>query len=91
MENHRVRIEVTGKVQGVFYRASTLQIANKLGLTGNIRNLPNGNVRIIAEGNEKNLKELYEWCKIGPDLSIVNSVEIIWEKAENNFSSFEIV
>ena len=91
MENHRLTLKVTGKVQGVFFRASTLEQANILGLTGTVKNLQNGNVRIVAEGNKDSLNLLHEWCKIGPERAIVNSIDAKWETAENNFNTFEII
>lgn len=58
-----IKIVVTGNVQGVFFRASTQEMARKLGLSGWCMNLPNGDVQIHAEGEEENLKALPEWAK----------------------------
>ncbi len=68
-----IRIVVTGKVQGVFFRISTQEMARKLGLSGWCMNLPNGDVQIHAEG--KDLYALTEWCKLGSPMSIVESVK----------------
>ena len=62
----RARIVVTGIVQGVFYRYSTKRKADELGLAGTVRNLPDGSVEIVCEGDEKEIERLIEWCRQGP-------------------------
>lgn len=91
MKKHRVHIKVEGRVQGVFFRASTLEVAKKLGISGNVRNLPDGKVEIFAEGDKASLIKLHGWCKTGPERAIVKSVKINWEEAKNNFSEFTIL
>jgi acylphosphatase len=77
MESLRtVSITVSGKVQGVFYRQSTKEKANQLNLTGEVRNLENGDVLIIATGPEEKLIELTGWCKQGPKKAQVRSIEV---------------
>lgn len=84
------RINVRGKVQGVFYRASTLQKAKTLSLKGIVKNCIDGSVEIIAEGDFENVIELIEWCKKGPAGSIVTEV-IFKETLSQNFTEFKIV
>ena len=91
MEEKRVQIEVGGIVQGVFFRAETVNTATKLELKGWVKNLPNGNVKIVAEGTERKLTELYNWCKTGPKNAIVDSVNIKWESSRKEFSEFKII
>ena len=67
-------ITVSGKVQGVFYRQSTLEIAKQLGVNGFVRNEPNGNVYMEAEGVEEHLHRLVEWCRKGSSRAKVDSV-----------------
>ncbi|RLG70729.1 MAG: acylphosphatase [Candidatus Iainarchaeum archaeon] len=86
----RVRIIVSGLVQGVFFRAHTEEWATQLGLKGFVRNLPNGDVEIIAEGEEGKLKELLERVKVGPPAAVVKDVKIEWQKAKNEFKDFRI-
>ena len=86
--NH-FNITVSGKVQGVFYRQSTLEIANQLGVKGFVKNESNGNVYIEAEGAEENLKQLIEWCRKGPSRANVSEVKFS-EGAFQNFSEFFI-
>lgn len=69
-------ILVTGKVQGVFYRASTRQKAEELNIKGFAQNLPNGNVLIEAEGEEEQLIKLVAWCRQGPARANVSEVKV---------------
>lgn len=69
-------ILVSGKVQGVFYRASTLEEANKLGLKGWVKNLPAGEVFIEVFGESEAVEKLIAWCKHGPPMSKVSNVSI---------------
>ena len=62
---------VSGKVQGVFYRASARDVANSLGLKGTILNLPNGNVQIDVEGEQEVINKFYTWCLEGPPRAVV--------------------
>ncbi|MBP9094340.1 acylphosphatase [bacterium] len=71
-------LRITGRVQGVFYRHSTKQEAQKLGLLGWVRNQADGAVEVLAAGPEPALKCLIDWCEQGPPLSIVDSVEVKW-------------
>lgn len=66
---------VTGRVQGVYFRASTQKQANLHGLTGWVRNLPDGQVEVMAFGNGHQLDELKQWLKSGPSLARVSNVE----------------
>jgi acylphosphatase len=69
-----IRLTVSGKVQGVFFRESTCDVANKLGLSGFVKNLPNGDVLIEVHGEVTKVEELYEWSWKGPMLAHVKSV-----------------
>ncbi|RMG59518.1 MAG: acylphosphatase [Bacteroidetes bacterium] len=70
----RYAIRVTGKVQGVFFRQSTQQEANRLGLAGFVRNEPDRSVYLEAEGAEAALQALIRWCHTGPPLARVEEV-----------------
>jgi acylphosphatase len=67
-------ITVSGKVQGVFYRQSTKAKATELGITGYVRNLPNGDVYILATGESDQVNALIEWCWQGPNKAAVLNV-----------------
>ena len=75
MQKH-ISIRVTGKVQGVFFRASTRDVAIQFGLKGFVSNEADGSVYVEAEGNENVLKEFTEWCKKGPRLAHVDRLEL---------------
>ena len=62
----RVHAIISGKVQGVFYRASTQNEAKKLGLTGWVRNLEDGTVELEAQGDSEDVDRLLKWCRQGP-------------------------
>lgn len=82
-------ITVTGKVQGVWFRANTKDTALALGLNGFVKNLDNGDVYIEVEGSEKQLNEFISWCKKGPLLA--NVTDLTQELGElQHFSNFDI-
>ncbi len=70
----RFSLQVIGKVQGVFYRDSTEKKANSLFLKGFVRNEPNGNVYIEAQGSKAQLNEFVKWCKEGPERARVDEI-----------------
>jgi acylphosphatase len=70
----RISIIVSGKVQGVAYRATTEKFAKKMGITGFVKNQTDGTVYIEAQGTEEQLNILCEWCKYGPGIASVTSV-----------------
>ncbi|HNP95437.1 MAG TPA: acylphosphatase [Cyclobacteriaceae bacterium] len=82
-------IRVTGKVQGVFYRASTRDKARSLGLCGFVKNENDGSVYIEAEGDKEKLDQFVNWCKQGPPNARVDKVEVA-EREIKNFTQFEI-
>jgi len=86
----RVHITVSGRVQGVFFRANTQEVAQRLGLSGYVRNLPDGRVEVVAEGDEGALQKLIDWCHQGPPLARVERVEVRWENPTGEFSGFRI-
>ncbi len=86
----RIHAFISGRVQGVFYRANTEKRAVSLGLKGWVRNLPNGQVEVLAEGPEENLKQLMEWCRKGPPFSRVVEVHETWGVATGEFSNFSV-
>lgn len=83
-------IIVSGKVQGVYFRASTKSVADKLGVRGAVKNLPDGNVWIAAEGMEAAVEELIDWCQFGPSGAIVTRLHVT-EGPLQHFKSFDIL
>jgi len=87
----QVHVIVRGRVQGVFFRASTQREAKRLGLTGWVKNRPDGGVEVLAEGEEDGLKELIAWANRGPSAARVERVDARWRSFVGDFSVFRIV
>jgi acylphosphatase len=85
-----VHLKIIGRVQGVYFRASTLEKAASLGLTGWVRNCDDGSVEVVAEGSRAKLEELIAWCRLGPAGARVSQVEVRWQSAENSLRGFSI-
>ena len=83
-----VHLIAEGRVQGVFYRASTEEKGRELGLTGTVKNLPSGSVEIYATGSNDVLNELIEWCGEGPPHAQVTNVQVNRLSEVKDFSSF---
>ncbi len=86
----RVRVRVTGLVQGVWYRASTRNEAERLGVVGWVKNLPDGSVRLEAEGPASRVEELVRWCHEGPPSARVAGVEVEWVEPTADEDAFVI-
>ena len=85
-----LHIFVEGRVQGVYYRASTKQKAIKLQLKGWVRNLSDGRVEIMAQGEQKQLDELVNWCYQGSKYSLVTKVNTTFIDQSESFSNFDV-
>ena len=83
-------IMAQGKVQGVFYRSETVQMAKRLALTGWVKNQSSGSVKIIVQGSSKNLEKFTHWCSIGPPLAKVTKIKVKCDKAVKEFKDFII-
>jgi acylphosphatase len=90
MSKSRVRLKIQGRVQGVFFRAATMDKAREFGLTGWVRNNPDGSVEVGAEGLREELDKLVAWSHMGPRHAVVNNVEIEWERFLDEFSEFTV-
>lgn len=86
--NVRVHVFVSGKVQGVFFRSSTRDVALELGLSGWVKNLADGRVEALFEGKKEAVEKMIEWCKIGPEFAKVTGLEVITEDYSGEFSGF---
>ncbi|HZI69378.1 MAG: acylphosphatase [Ginsengibacter sp.] len=85
-----VQVLISGKVQGVFFRDSARKVANKLGVTGWIKNRPDEKVEAMVSGMEKEVQAFVEWCRSGPERAEVEEV-LVSEKEQTHFERFEIV
>ncbi len=88
--NARVHLYVSGCVQGVFFRARTRERAQALGLTGWVRNLPDGRVEIASEGEDDALASLVAWARVGPPAARVSDVAVAWETPRGQDTGFSI-
>jgi acylphosphatase len=86
----RVHVFVSGRVQGVFFRQKTKQQAESFGVTGWVRNLPDGRVEAVFEGEEEAVKALVEYCHHGPSYARVTNIDASWEDYRGEFSDFKM-
>lgn len=87
----RAKILISGRVQGVFFRREITDLAKRLNLTGWVRNLPDGRVEVLAEGQKAPLETLIEFCHVGPPGASVRSVDVQWLEYTGEFHGFRIV
>jgi len=85
-----IRLTIKGKVQGVFYRATAKDVADRLGIKGWVKNLPDDNVEITATASDETLQKFINWCKQGPPKARVEDV-IVEELDVEEFSGFRIM
>jgi acylphosphatase len=90
MEKVRVRVVVEGRVQGVYFRAHTQDMASLLDLKGWVRNRPDGSVEAVFEGDKDKVELVIEWCRRGPAHAKVTKVYSTWEGYSGEFSDFSI-
>ncbi len=87
----RCHVFVSGKVQGVFFRANTRDLALLLGINGFVRNLPDGRVEAVFEGDKEKIEKMIEFCKEGPPGAIVEKIDVNWEEYKGEFKDFKII
>jgi acylphosphatase len=83
-------IWVSGRVQGVFFRAHTQDVAEGLKLDGWVKNLYDGRVEIIAQGPKQKVEQLIKWCHKGPPFSKVTNVKVNWEEPKEGLKGFNV-
>ena len=86
----RVNLKIRGRVQGVGYRMYAQEEAERLGLTGWIRNAYDGSVEAVAEGDKRSLEEFAKWCHQGPPTARVTGVETVYSEATDEFGGFSV-
>lgn len=89
-ELRRAHIYVSGRVQGVFFRATVESIAKQFRLKGYVKNLPDGRVEIVAEGEKQALEHLINWARRGTRLAKIEEVEATWQEPTGEFGDFHI-
>jgi len=87
----QLQLLVRGRVQGVYFRASTQREARRLGITGWVKNRADGTIEIVAEGEEVSIRELYGWAQKGPTAARVERVDTRWRSFTGDFPDFRII
>jgi acylphosphatase len=90
MKKVRAHLFISGRVQGVFYRAFTEDVALSLGLKGWVRNLPDRRVEAVFEGDKELIEEAIKKCYEGPPYARVDNIDVIWEESIENLPDFRI-
>jgi len=90
-EKARVHVLIEGRVQGVFFRAATRDEARALGLAGWVRNLADGRVEALFEGDKPVVEIMLAWCHKGPPYAYVDHVEIDWQPYQGDLMDFRVV
>ncbi len=88
--NEQLHVLISGMVQGVGFRHATYRQALKLDLHGWVRNLPDGRVEAVLQGDRRIVEQMLDWCRKGPALSRVDSVDATWESVHTPYTDFEI-
>lgn len=88
---HRVRLIISGDVQGVGFRSWALRYAQSRQLTGWVKNREDGTVEIVAEGTRVDLTDLINACRKGPEVAWVKDVAVSWEAPSSEFAGFEVI
>lgn len=86
----RAIIVISGRVQGVFFRAHARDKARECGLHGWAANNSDGTLTIVAEGPRAKLRDFIQWCYTGPDLAKVSDVSVQWKDAHGDLADFNI-
>ena len=87
----RARVRIRGRVQGVFFRAEARARAESLGLTGWVRNAPDGSVEALFEGDGERVDSMVAWCRRGPGGARVDEVEVSEEEPRGDVSGFRVL
>jgi acylphosphatase len=86
----RANVTISGRVQGVFFRAYAREKAVQLGITGWVRNLYDGTVEGLFEGDKQAVSQLINWCRKGPPGARVQYVEVQWDEYTGEFDGFSV-
>lgn len=89
-KNTRAHLLISGRVHGVWYRESTRQQADNLGLTGWVRNCESGEVEVVVEGADAAIDKLISWCRTGPSMAKVTDIGVDFDDYSGEFSSFSV-
>lgn len=90
MGKARAHVLISGRVQGVFYRSFTQDIASKLGLNGWVRNCSDGRVEAVFEGDKQTIEKAVSLCHDGPPAARVDAVDVRWDDYKGEFNTFSV-
>ncbi len=86
----RAHVFVSGKVQGVFFRSNTRSVARLKQVSGWVKNLSDGRVEAVIEGERGSVEEMVKFLESGPSVSSMDSVDVSWEKPSYKYTTFDI-
>ena len=86
----RAHTIIAGRVQGVFFRVETQRAAERFGVLGWVRNLPDGSVEAVFEGSRESVDAVLQWCHEGPNLAVVEKVDVSWQDFTGEYKRFDI-
>ena len=86
----RAHVIITGRVQGVFFRVETQRAAGRFGVLGWVRNRPDGTVEAVFEGTQPAVDAVVQWCQEGPNLAVVENVDVSWQDFTGEYKRFDI-
>ena len=89
-QNVRAHVIISGRVQGVFFRAETQKAARRIGVTGWVRNRPDGTVEAVFEGHAPRVDDVLDWCWNGSPMSKVSEVRVDWETYAGEYDTFSV-
>ncbi len=90
MEKVRAHVFVSGRVQGVFFRSETASLANEVGVAGWVRNLPDGRVEAVFEGENLKVERMISFCRKGPPGAHVTKIDLKWESFKGESDGFKV-
>lgn len=88
--NKSIKVNIQGRVQGVFFRVYTQKAAIKFGLNGYVKNMPDGSVEAVIQGPEEKVDQMIEWCWKGSPMSAVTNVAVLPADHEQSYTDFDI-
>ena len=86
----RAHVIISGRVQGVFFRVETQRAAERFDVSGWVRNRPDGTVEAVFEGGQAAVDAVLEWCREGPNMAVVENVDLNWQDYTGEFKRFDI-
>ncbi|RMG60612.1 MAG: acylphosphatase [Deltaproteobacteria bacterium] len=90
MADREAHVIVSGRVQGVWFRASTKEAADRVGARGWVRNLPDGRVEALIQGSEEQVRAVIDFMKVGPPGARVEDIQVVWKEPDQVYDSFSI-